>query len=246
MAEVLSAHFWTGLLAIVWVNIILSGDNAVVIALAARSLPERQQKLAILWGAGAAVVLRILLTVVAVRLLQLPYLKLAGGVALLWIAVQLLVPEEASDDVAAHPNLLGAIKTILIADVVMSADNVIAVAAVANDSTLLLALGLFISIPLVVFGATLLLKLMERYPVIITVGAAVLGWTAGEMMVTDPSIATWINHDAVWLNWAAPMFATVAVIVLGKWIARRRVKQAVLETPASVLSSVEVNNPHEK
>jgi YjbE family integral membrane protein len=234
MAEVLSAHFWTGLLAIVWVNIILSGDNAVVIALAARSLPERQQKLAIFWGAGAAVVLRILLTLVAVRLLQFPYLKLAGGAALVWIAVQLLIPEDGGDDVAAHPNLLAAIKTILIADIVMSTDNVIAVAAVAKDSTVLLALGLLISIPLVVFGATLLLKLMERYPMIITLGAAVLGWTAGEMMVTDPSVATWVNGNAAWLHWAAPIFGGMFVVVLGKWIAARSGKALPSAAPAIV------------
>jgi YjbE family integral membrane protein len=228
MAEVLSAHFWTGLLAIIWVNIILSGDNAVVIALAARSLPERQQKLAIFWGAGAAVVLRILLTLVAIRLLQFPYLKLAGGAALIWIAVQLLIPEEGSDDVAAHPTLVGAIKTILIADIVMSTDNVIAVAAVAKDSAVLLTLGLVISIPLVVFGATLLLKLMERYPIIIALGAAVLGWTAGEMIVTDPAIATWINDHAAWLHWTAPIFGAVLVVALGKWIATRGAERAVV------------------
>jgi YjbE family integral membrane protein len=238
MAEVLSTHFWTGLLAIIWVNIILSGDNAVVIALAARSLPARQQKLAIIWGAGAAVVLRILLTIVAVRILQFPYLKLAGGVALVWIAVQLLIPEDDSGDVAAHPNLLGAIKTILIADIVMSADNVIAVAAVAKDSTVLLALGLVISIPLVVFGAALLLQLMERYPMIITLGAAVLGWTAGQMIVTDPSVALWVNVNAAWLHWAAPIVGAAFVVMLGKWVAARSEKAEAIAAPAKAQGSI--------
>jgi YjbE family integral membrane protein len=184
-----SPEFWIGLGVIIWVNIILSGDNAVVIALAARSLPKHQQKQAIFWGAGAAVVLRIVLTIVAVKLLEFPFLKLIGGAALLWIAVKLLVPEDEDDgDVTASTQLWGAVKTILIAELVMSTDNVIAVAAAAKGSIVLLVLGLVISIPLVIFGATMLMVLMERYPVIITLGAAVLGWTAGEMGVTDPAV----------------------------------------------------------
>ena len=151
MAEVLTPHFWTGLLTIIWVNIILSGDNAVVIALAARSLPPHQQKKAVFWGAGAAVILRIVLTIVAVELLKFPYLKLVGGALLLWIAVKLLVPEDdQGDGIESSANLWSAIKTILIADLVMSLDNVIAVAAAAKGSLLLLILGLAISIPLVV------------------------------------------------------------------------------------------------
>jgi len=216
-------EFWLGLGTIIWVNIILSGDNAVVIALAARSLPPRQQKQAILWGAGAAVVLRIILTVVAVKLLEFPYLKLVGGAALLWIAVQLLVPEEGDgDDVRSSSNMLGAVKTILIADLVMSTDNVIAVAAAAKGSVLLLVLGLIISIPLVIFGATMLMKLMERYPLIITLGAAILGWTAGEMGVTDPAVAQWVNTSAPWLHWGAPAAGAVLVVAVGTWLAKRK------------------------
>ncbi len=223
MEQLLTSHFWLGLGTIIWVNIILSGDNAVVIALAARSLPGRQQKLAILWGAAAAVVLRIILTIVAVKLLEFPYLKLAGGAALLWIAVQLLIPEEGGDEeVESSSHLLGAIKTILIADLVMSTDNVIAVAAVAKDSIALLVLGLVISIPLVIFGATILMKLMERYPIIITLGAAILGWTAGEMAVTDPAVAEWVNANTSWLHWGAPAVGAALVVVVGKWLARRR------------------------
>jgi len=223
MEQLLTSHFWLGLGTIIWVNIILSGDNAVVIALAARSLPGRQQKLAILWGAAAAVVLRIILTIVAVKLLEFPYLKLAGGAALLWIAVQLLIPEEGGDEeVESSSHLLGAIKTILIADLVMSTDNVIAVAAVAKDSIVLLVLGLVISIPLVIFGATILMKLMERYPIIITLGAAILGWTAGEMAVTDPAVAEWVNANTSWLHWGAPAIGAALVVIVGKWIAKRR------------------------
>src|SRR5882672_9539774 len=157
MQELLTSQFWLGLGAIIWVNIILSGDNAVVIALAARSLPQRQQKLAILWGAAAAVVLRIILTIVAVEMLKLSFLKLIGGALLFWIAVKLLVPDGDGDgDVKSSEHLIGAIKTILIADLVMSLDNVIAVAAVAKGSILLLVPGLVVSITPEVFGAIMM------------------------------------------------------------------------------------------
>ncbi len=231
MSEVLTAQFWLGLLTIIWVNIILSGDNAVVIALAARSLPQRQQKKAIIWGAGAAVVLRIILTVVAVELLKLPYLKIIGGLLLLWIAVKLLLPEDGGDDIESSDNLIQAIKTILIADLVMSLDNVIAVAAAAKGNIVLLVLGLLISIPLVIFGATILMKLMERFPVIVTVGAALIGWVAGEMLVTDPSWAGWIEGNMPWMHVHLPFgmgevtwaeIATIVfVVVVGKWLAAR-------------------------
>lgn len=226
MEEFLTAQFWLGLGTIVWVNVILSGDNAVVIALAARSLPEPQRRQAVLWGAGAAVVLRIVLTVVAVKLLELPYLKLIGAVLLLWIAVQLLVPEDESgeDDAHSSAHLLGAIKTILIADLVMSVDNVLAVAAAAKGSFLLLVIGLAISIPLVVFGATMLMGLMERYPLIVTLGAAILGWTAGDMGVTDPAFAHWIVTNMQWIRTfeVVPSLGAVAVVAVGKWLAGRK------------------------
>lgn len=225
MAEVMTTQFWIGLMTIIWVNIILSGDNAVVIALAARSLPPRQQKKAVFWGAGAAVVMRIILTIVAVELLKFPYLKLIGGVLLLWIAVKLLVPEEDSGDgVESSSNLFAAIKTILIADLVMSLDNVIGVAAAAKGSILLLVLGLLISIPLVIFGATMLMKLMERWPVIITIGAGILGWVAGEMAATDPVVAPWVEANAQWLHWVAPAVGVAFVVALGKWLAARAAK----------------------
>jgi YjbE family integral membrane protein len=237
MEELLTSQFWLGLGAIIWVNIILSGDNAVVIALAARSLPAHQQKQAVLWGAGAAVVLRIVLTIVAVELLKLPYLKLIGGALLFWIAVKLLVSEEGDGDgVRSSSNLMGAIKTILIADLVMSLDNVIAVAAVAKGSILLLVLGLLISIPLVVFGATMLMKVMERYPVIITVGAALIGYVGGEMLVTDPVVVEWFRVNAHWMIdielfavfghkfelSVAGLASAALVVVAGKWLAGRK------------------------
>ena len=175
-----------------------------------------------IWGAGAAVVLRIILTIIAVEMLKLPWLKLIGGVLLFWIAVKLLVPEDGGDDgVESSDNLWAAIKTILIADLVMSLDNVIAVAAAAKGSIVLLILGLAISIPLVIFGATMLMKLMERFPIIITIGAALIGWVAGEMLVTDPVVKGWVDANAAWLHWAAPAAGAVFVVAVGKWLAAR-------------------------
>jgi len=215
-------QFWIGLGQIIVVNIVLSGDNAVVIALAARSLPAHQQRKAVFWGSGAAVVMRIVLTIVAVEILKLAYLKLVGAVLLLWIAVQLLLPEgDDGEHVAASGGLASAIKTILIADLVMSLDNVIAVAAAAKGSLTLLIIGLALSIPLVIFGSTLLLKLMDRFPVIVTAGAGLLGWVAGEMAVTDPAIAAWVDDSARWLHYATPALGVAGVIGVGRWLARR-------------------------
>lgn len=222
MAELGSSVFWIALAQIIGINIVLSGDNAVVIALAARSLPPAQQKRAVLWGSGAAVVMRIVLTVVAVELLKLPVLKLVGAALLLWIAVQLLLPEEEGEGHAATgTNMAAAIRTILLADLVMSLDNVIAVAAAAKGSLPLLIIGLAISIPLVVFASTFLLKVMERYPVIVTLGAGLLGYVAGEMAVTDPVAAPWIDANAHWLHTVVPAAGVAIVIGLGKFLAAR-------------------------
>ena len=239
MEELATQAFWIGLAKIIGVNIVLSGDNAVVIALAARSLPPRQQKLAILYGAGAAVVLRIVLTVFAVALLALPWLKIVGSLLLFWIGIKLLVPEDGDDNVSASDHLLTAIKTILIADLVMSLDNVIAVAAAAGGSMTLLVLGLAISIPLVVFGATLLVTLMERYPVIITIGAALIGMVAGEMLVTDPVALQWLNGTAgivveggnprlngINLELVAGAIGAALVVIWGLWLAKRHAAAA--------------------
>lgn len=216
------AAFWVALMQIIGVNIVLSGDNAVVIALAARSLPPKQQKAAVMWGSGAAVIMRIVLTIIAVEMLKWPYLKLIGAVLLLWIAVKLLIPEDGDEDgITASGSMAAAIKTILIADLVMSLDNVIAVAAAAKGSLMLLILGLGISIPLVIFGSTLLLKLMDRYPIIITIGAALLGWVAGEMAITDPLVKDWINANMAWLHYVAPATGALFVVLLGRYLAAR-------------------------
>jgi len=214
-------NFWIGLLQIVWINIILSGDNAVVIALAARSLPPAQQRKAVLFGSGAAVVLRIVLTIVAVKLMALPFLQIVGGVLLLWIGLQLF---GGDDDEGAHGKTQGglmiAVRTILVADLVMSLDNVIAVAAAAQGSMLLLILGLAISIPLVVFGSTLMIKLMERYPVIVTLGAALIGWVGGETIVHDAVLSDVVTVNP-WLIHAAAVAGAAFVLVVGRWLARR-------------------------
>jgi YjbE family integral membrane protein len=166
------------------------------------------------------------LTIVAVELLRLPYLKFVGAVLLLWIAVQLLLPEEGGEGKAeVNTSMAGAIKTILIADLVMSLDNVIAVAAAAKGSVTLLVIGLAISIPLVVFASQILLKLMERFPIIITLGAALLGWVAGEMAITDPVAKDWIDAHAHWLHYVAPALGAAGVVVVGTWLARRAEKQ---------------------
>jgi YjbE family integral membrane protein len=220
------AAFWVALLQIIGVNIVLSGDNAVVIALAARSLPPKQQKAAVLWGSGAAVVMRIVLTIIAVEMLKWPYLKLIGAVLLLWIAVKLLIPEDGGEDgITASGTMAAAIKTILIADLVMSLDNVIAVAAAAKGSLTLLILGLAISIPMVVFGSTLLLKLMDRYPIIITIGAALLGWVAGEMAISDPLVKDWVNTNMAWLHYVAPAGGALFVVLLGRTLAARVLRE---------------------
>ena len=216
-----SVDFWIGLLKIIWINIILSGDNAVVIALAARSLEPQRQKQAVLLGSGAAVVLRVALTVVAARLLALPYLQIVGGLMLLWIGVQLLSDEEdGHDKTREQANLMAAVRTILLADLVMSLDNVIAVAAAAKGSTLLLILGLAISIPLVVFGSTLMIRVMQRFPVIVVLGAGLIGWVAGETIVGDVGLRA-AAGDSAWLHYAASAAGAVLVIGIGKLLAAR-------------------------
>ena len=242
LEEVLTQAFWVGLLKIIGVNVILSGDNAVVIALAARSLPAKQQTQAVIWGSLAAIVMRVILTIFAVALLTLPWLKLVGSLLLFWIGIKLLVPEEDDEEIEASDQLLAAIKTILVADLVMSLDNVIAVAAAAGGSVILLVLGLAISIPLVIFGATLLIKLMERFPVIITIGAGLIGWVAGEMLVADSALEGWFTglgvqyvegHPKVGgfsLEILAGIVGIVIVVAAGTLLARR--KSMAVETAA--------------
>ena len=225
--ELGNASLWGAFFAIVAANILLSGDNAVVIAMAARSLPPEQQKKAVFWGSAAAIVMRIVLTVVAVQLMQVPYLKIIGGVLLLWIGVQLMVDSDDGGDIKSHGTMGAAIRTILIADLVMSVDNVLAVAGAADRAPeqyrlILLIVGLALSIPLIIAGSTLLMKIMDRFPVIITLGAALLGFLAGEMFVSDPASAAWFKAHVPEADMVVGGGCAVLVVVIGLWLARRQ------------------------
>jgi YjbE family integral membrane protein len=239
MEHVANAAFWLALGKIIWVNILLSGDNAVVIALAARSLPPQQRNKAIFGGSAAAIVLRVVLTVFAVQLLQYPYLKIIGALLLFWIGVQLLVPEDEDEDgIKSSDHLWTAIRTILIADLVMSLDNVIAVAAAADagppeSRLLLLILGLGLSIPLIIFGSQLLLTVMEKYPVIITLGAALLGFVAGEMLVSDRALTPYFAQMGAASTTVVELAGAVAVVLVGQWLARRKKSAAVASREGS-------------
>jgi YjbE family integral membrane protein len=236
-------HFWIGLVQIIGIDILLSGDNAVVIALACRSLPAHQRRRGIILGAGAAIVLRIVFAAFIVHLLAVPYLKIVGGALLFWIAIKLLVPEEGdgSDGAGVDParNLFQAIKTIVIADAVMSLDNVVGIAAAAKGDVVLLALGLLISIPLIVYGSTLILKLLDRFPIIVAAGGALLGYIAGETVATDPVLVDWVHAEAPWLHYGAPIGGAVFVVAAGMIVARlrRRVLRRVNERAAEPAQS---------
>ena len=222
MELLLTPAFWAALGSIILANVLLSGDNAVVIAMAARGLPARQQKNAIVFGSAAAIVMRIALTLIAVKMLGLPWLKLVGGLALLYIGANLMSEEEEPRDHDAKPiGIAAAVRTILVADLVMSLDNVLAVAAAAQGNTVLLIIGLAVSVPLIVFGSTLILKVMERFPVIITAGAALLGWLAGEMMLTDPALHAWFGEIGETGVRIGGVIGAVLVIIAGKLLQRR-------------------------
>lgn len=226
--ELLSAsvHHLIPLAQIIGVDIVLSGDNAVVIALAARSLPPAQKKKAVLLGSGAAIAMRVLLTLTAVALLTLPYLKLIGSFLLLWIGIHLLDEEDDEPKIKSGHSLASAIRTILMADVVMSLDNVLGIAAAAKGNVPLLIIGLAISIPFIVMGSRILLRLMERFPIIIAVGAALLGYVAGEMAVSDPTVSGWVDHQLPILHHVVPVVCAVLVLVAGKYRKARRSTQA--------------------
>ncbi len=217
----MDGQFWAALIEIIGVNIVLSGDNAVVIALACRSLPKHQQRTGVMLGAGAAIAMRIAFTFVVVTLMAIPGLKLGGGVLLFWIGWKLLTENDDHGDVDAAGHLWGAVRTILIADAVMSLDNVIAVAAAAKGDMTLIVIGLVISIPMVVFGATILLKLIDRYPIIVTIGAALIGYVAGEVIVTDPLVEHWVDAHAHWLHWVAPPLGAAGLVAIADIFVRR-------------------------
>ncbi|MDO8293413.1 MAG: TerC family protein [Gallionella sp.] len=224
MLEMFSTpQFWADVFKIIMIDLLLSGDNAVVIALACRNLPSHQRRKGILFGVGGAIGLRIVLTFFAVSLLALPYLKLVGAVLLLWIGIKLILPEEEHDasSIKADTRLFGAIKTIIIADFVMSLDNVLGVAAAAKGNVSLLVFGLLISIPMIAWSSQLVLKLIDRFPFIIYAGGALLGYVAGEMLVSEALFAT-IVETRHYLHWLIPAFCALLVLVIGKWLAMRK------------------------
>jgi YjbE family integral membrane protein len=193
-SEMGQTQFWVALLKIMWINVLLSGDNAVVIAMACRGLPHRQRVWGMVLGAGVAVLLRIVFTVFVAALLTLPYLKIIGGLALFYIAAKLLVPEDPdADETEASEHLWRAVKIVAVADIIMSLDNVIAIAAAAQGNMALLVIGLAISIPLIVAGAALIMALLDRFPLLVWAGAALLGWIVGEVIVTDPVVQGYLE-----------------------------------------------------
>jgi len=204
---------------IMLINVVLSGDNAVVIALACRRLSPAHQKLAFIWGSVGVVVLMVGLTACVVFLLSLPYLEIVGSLMLLWIGIKLLVAEDAGGEdgqVEQKATLMAAIRTIIIADMIMSLDNVLAMAAAAKGHLWMLIVGLVVTVPIILFGSALLMKLMDRFPIFIMIGAALIGWVAGEMIISDPAIKDWIDANMSILHWIAPISGAVLVIGVGK------------------------------
>ena len=219
----MDSAFLAALSQIIVINLVLSGDNAVVIAMACRNLSPKAQKQGVIWGTVGAVIFRIALTFIAAWLLQFAYLQIIGGLLLLYIAVHLLT-EEKEEQVDAGDDLVSAIKTILFADVIMSLDNVLGIAAVAKGDFLLLLIGLAISVPIVVFGSTLILKIMDRFPVIIYIGAGILGYVAGEMLVGDKAVAEFM-HQYGFLHKALPVGLAVLVVAFGYYMKKRGQKK---------------------
>ncbi|MEF8713303.1 MAG: TerC family protein [Accumulibacter sp.] len=231
MPDLASPTFWIAVFQIILIDILLGGDNAVVIALACRRLPVAQRNQGIFWGVFGAIGLRLVLIYFALQLLAIPYLKIVGGLLLFWIGVKLILPEheDAHDHVQGSSTLIGAIKTIIVADAVMSIDNVIAVAGASHGSIVLVTFGIMVSIPIVVWGSKLVLALMDRFPIVITAGGGLLGWIGGGMLVTDPALpASWhatVPHSAYLVS----AFGALLVVVTGKWLASRQAAHAAVE-----------------
>ena len=221
--ELAAPHIWLAAMEVIAINILLSADNAVVIALACRNLPAGQRTLGIVWGVIGVVVLRILLTVFAVTLLTLPYLQLAGAALLVWIGIGLVVDEDRGErdrSVHASDRLIAAVVTVVLADLVTSLDNVIAVAGAARGSLVALVLGLAISIPLVVAGSRLIIKAIERFPVIVVAGGGLLGYLAGEIAIADMAVKPWIELNLPQMRYLAPAAGIVVVVGVGSWLAQ--------------------------
>ena len=229
MEEFLTAQFWLAVGQIILIDILLGGDNAVVIALACRSLPEAQRMKGILWGTAGAIVLRVILIGFALTLLAVPYLKLVGGVLLVWIGVKLLLPgdDDEHGNIQASDKLWAAVKTVIVADLVMSIDNVIAIAGAAQGAgeqhqMPLVIFGLLVSIPIIIWGSQLVLKLMDRFPMIITLGAALLGYIAGGLVLTDPAVTSRLGEMSSQTVTLAGLAGAALVVLLGRVLARRQ------------------------
>lgn len=246
LTDMMQPAFWVAVGQIIWINILLSGDNAVVIALACRSLPPKQRFWGILLGAGAAVLLRIFFTIIIAQIMAVMFLKLIGGLLLLWIAVKLIVPadEHGADSVKAGDTLMRAVWLVTVADIVMSLDNVIAIAAAAETAaarvdiahalsikTTLIVFGLATSVPLIIAGSALLMALLNRFPILVWAGAGLLGWVAGEIMIKDAAVVRWLGEAVVerWHLWAAAA-GVVFVLAVG-WTLKRMQHKGALDQP---------------
>ena len=215
-------QFWIAVLQIIAIDIVLGGDNAVVIALACRRLSPEMRAKGIFWGVFGAIALRVVLIFFALTLLAIPFLKIVGALLLLWIGVKLLIPqEEAEHHIDASTHLWGAIKTIIIADAVMSLDNVIAIAGAAKGDLGLVIFGLVVSVPIIVWGSKFVMYLMDRFPIVIVIGGALLGWIAGDMMVHDAVVKDWVAAQAAWLKYGGPVAGVLIVVAIGKLLAAR-------------------------
>jgi YjbE family integral membrane protein len=239
--DITSPAFWVAVVQIIAIDIVLGGDNAVVIALASRRLPEAQRKLAIFWGVFGAIALRVVLIFFALQLLQIPYLKIVGAILLFWIGLKLMAPhDDGGHEIDASSNLFGAVKTIIVADAVMSLDNVIAIAGAAKDSIGLVVFGLLVSVPIIVYGSKLVLMLMDRFPMVIVGGAALLGWIAGDMFVHDVVVKEWMLANAAWLKYGAPIAGAVLVVAVGKLMIARKApakQEDVMVAPVDLAGS---------
>ena len=268
-ADMQTPVFWLAVGKIIWINVLLSGDNALVIAMACRGLAPRQRLWGMVIGAGIAVVLLIAFTGIVAKLMVLPYLKLVGGLALLVIAAKLLVPEEEGDDITAGTSLWHAIRIVVIADIVMSLDNVIAVAAAANGQISLLILGLTVSIPIIIAGAALIMMVLDRFPVLVWLGATLLGWIAGDVIETDPAVHPFLQRlldgqialnldatsaifgvsphfslDGDLVEYLAAVLGAIAVLVAGSIWRKRKLQQLDhLALPAAVEAAQPIDRP---
>jgi len=225
MTDLATPQFWVSVVQIIVVNILLSGDNAVVIALACRNLTPRRRRQGIFWGVFGAIVLRIVLTFFAMALLMNPYLKLIGGALLIWIGIKLIAEDEDGEHkVSASDRLLKAVWTIIVADLVMSLDNVMGVAAAAKGSVPLIVFGLIVSIPIVVVGSQIFMRLIDKFPILVLAGGGLLGYIAGDMAIEDPVVAPWIGANAAHLSEFAPLTGFALVVAGGTWLTRRRAR----------------------